>query len=60
MMTRIVDTVHFASKRDCGPLQLADACAFIIKRKMAQKPDADRFYSALEPMLTWRHGASTS
>ncbi|WP_318761817.1 DUF3800 domain-containing protein [Aminobacter niigataensis] len=31
-LRRIIDTVHFAAKPDCAPLQLADLCAFCIAR----------------------------
>lgn len=31
-LNRIIDTPHFASKKDCASLQLADLCAFTISR----------------------------
>jgi hypothetical protein len=31
-LKRIIDTVHFADKRDARPLQLADLCAFTLGR----------------------------
>ena len=50
-LTRIVDTTHFAEKLDTSILQVADACAFAIKRKLMGKSDADRFYDAIEGQL---------
>jgi hypothetical protein len=38
--TRIVDTVHFAEKGHSSPLQVADACAFAIKRHSWGRPKA--------------------
>jgi Protein of unknown function (DUF3800) len=48
--SRIVDTAHFAKKSESSPLQIADACAFAIKRHLMQKPDSDRFY---EPLMQY-------
>jgi hypothetical protein len=53
-LTRIVDTVHFAQKDECAALQVADACAFAIKRFLMKKPEADRFYRPLVPQLIWQ------
>jgi hypothetical protein len=47
-LTRIVDTVHFAEKGYSSPLQLADVCAFAIKRHLMKTPENDRFYLALK------------
>lgn len=38
-LTRIVETAFFAKKTDSSPLQLADACAFAVKRFMQGAPD---------------------
>ena len=53
-LTKIIDTIHFASKQDSAPLQVADACAYIIKRYLMGKPDAMDFYKLLLPQLIWR------
>lgn len=50
----IVDTVHFASKDESALLQIADMCAFIIKRQMTGKADTRAFFEALRPHLV--HG----
>ena len=34
-------------------LQLADACAFAIKRKAMKKSDSARFFQPLEPQIIW-------
>jgi hypothetical protein len=49
--TRIVDTVHFAEKGHSSPLQVADACAFVIKRHLMGTPESDRFYEPLKPRM---------
>jgi hypothetical protein len=53
-LTRIVDTAHFAEKLDSSPLQIADACAFSIMRRLRRAPDCERFYHPLEPHLVMR------
>jgi hypothetical protein len=47
-LKRIIDTVHFAAKEDCAPLQLADLCAFCVARisKGKEVPDA-----VLDPII---------
>jgi hypothetical protein len=56
-LTKIVDTVHFAGKTESSLLQLADACAFVLKRSLANKPDASVFTPLLvEPVLQWARG----
>lgn len=52
-LTHIVDTVHFAAKTECAALQMADACAFSIKRYLMGKPFAERFFDPLRPQLNW-------
>ncbi len=46
-ITRIRDTVHFAEKAESPALQIADICAFVIKRYLAGARDGDRFYRIL-------------
>lgn len=49
----IIDTVHFAAKRESMPLQIADACAFVIKRYLMEKPDSVSFFDVLRPQLAF-------
>jgi hypothetical protein len=53
-LTRLVDTVHFAEKLDSILLQLADACAYAIKRRLMKASDSDRFYQPLVPFMVRR------
>lgn len=48
-LTKIIDTVHTAEKNQSTILQLADACAFIIKRGLMGKPHMDRFLRHVQP-----------
>jgi hypothetical protein len=50
-LQKVVDTAHFADKTDCSILQLADVCAFAIKRKLMGTSDCDRFYAPIDPQL---------
>jgi len=52
-LKRIVDTPHFASKRDCPPLQLADLCAFVIGRVMKDKPVPTNVATIIANHLKW-------
>lgn len=47
----IIDAVHFAQKSASLLLQIADHCAFIIKRKLMGKTDVDDCYRAIEPYI---------
>lgn len=47
--TRIVDTLHFAEKHENSLLQLADVCAFCLKRWIMKRPHADRFMKPIWP-----------
>lgn len=47
----VVDTVHFAEKAHSALLQIADACAFVIKRALMGKPDQANLFSALSSQL---------
>jgi uncharacterized protein DUF3800 len=48
---RIVDTVHFARKSESALLQLADVCAFFIKRALMKKPEAERFIAPIRKQM---------
>ncbi|MES0061903.1 DUF3800 domain-containing protein [Mesorhizobium sp. M0041] len=45
---RIVETVHFAEKKDCALLQYADAIAFAAARKLQTKDRADDLISVFD------------
>lgn len=47
----IKDTVHFATKSESAPLQIADACAFIIKRHLMRRDQSDFLYRLIEPQI---------
>jgi hypothetical protein len=49
---RIVDTITFAGKSESILLQIADTCAFVIKRKLSGKDDVQPYFVQLEPQLT--------
>lgn len=53
-LRHVIDTVHFAKKSESSPLQLADACAFAIRRHLERRPDAATYYEPLAPALTVR------
>src|SRR5207248_8622062 len=44
---RIVDTIYFAGKDDAILLQLADACAFIIRYYLERKQNVEEFIDVL-------------
>jgi hypothetical protein len=46
-LERIVETAHFAAKDDSSVLQVADACAFALSRKLKGGPDSERFANPL-------------
>lgn len=48
---RIVDTVTFAEKRESILLQIADTCAYVIKRKIMGKSEIVPCYDLLAPQL---------
>jgi hypothetical protein len=52
-LRHIVDTIHFAGSHESIGLQLADACAFFIKRHHAAKPndEANQFYELLRSRI---------
>lgn len=48
-LTRVVDTLHFAEKTENSLLQLADVCAFCLKRYIMKRPDSERFIRPILP-----------
>jgi len=49
----IVETVHFAEKAESMPLQVADACAFVMKRHLMEKNDVDGYFDVLRNEIVW-------
>jgi hypothetical protein len=47
----IRDGLHFSKKTESAHLQIADACAFIIKRHIMRDELAFQFYSQIAPMM---------
>lgn len=52
-LRHIVDTIHFAGSHESIGLQLADACAFLIKRHRVGKEHngAEDFYRGIQPCI---------
>jgi hypothetical protein len=46
-LTRIMGQPHFEPKSAMSPLQIADVCAFVTKRRVMEKADAERFFDPL-------------
>lgn len=60
---RVIGTVHFALKREDRLLQVADACAFFMQRKLRNALGSDRFFTPLQdqiaiPTIVWREPAT--
>ena len=49
-LTRVIGQPHFEGKSLFSPLQVADACAFAVKRQLMKRPDSTRFFEPLVPM----------
>jgi hypothetical protein len=49
-LTRVIGQPHFEGKSVFSPLQIADACAFAVKRQLMKKPHATRFFKPIVPM----------
>jgi hypothetical protein len=49
----IVDAVHFAKKEHSLLLQIADICAFFMKRKLMKKEDSEKLFAELAPQIWW-------
>lgn len=50
-LSRIIYPMHFEEKTDSSALQVADACAFILKRWCMGAPEAERFYLPLSECI---------
>jgi hypothetical protein len=51
---RIVETVHFAQKVESSLLQVADICAFAIKRDFMKASHSSRLYDAMREYVIFR------
>jgi hypothetical protein len=49
---RVIDTAHFVEKSEAKMLQLADLCAFVIKRRMMGKADSVPLMESIEKLLS--------
>jgi hypothetical protein len=47
-VSRIIDTPHFVKKSESSILQIADAWAFLLRRKLLEKPDVEYFSSVFD------------
>ncbi len=52
-LTRIRGTPQFEDKGDASLLQLADVCAFVIKRHLMKADKIERFFGPLRPMIAF-------
>jgi hypothetical protein len=48
---RLIYPIHFEKKTDSSSLQIADVCAFALKRYLMKTPEYRRFYDPLEANL---------
>ena len=55
----VIDTVHFAMKHESILLQIADHCAFIIKRHLMGKTDTRELYDLLAPNIQKEYTKAT-
>jgi hypothetical protein len=53
-LERIVETIHFAQKSESSLLQVADLCAFAIKRDLMKSSHSDRLYNAIRDQIIFR------
>lgn len=47
----IIEALHFAEKHESPLMQLADVCAFVIKRHLQRRSDVREFYDAIAPQM---------
>jgi Protein of unknown function (DUF3800) len=50
-LEKIIETVHFVQKRESSLLQIADLCAFAIKRNMMKAKHWERLYTPLHDQV---------
>jgi hypothetical protein len=58
-LTRIMGEPHFEKKSALSLLQLADVCAFVLKRLCLGKPEIERFMAPLRPQTVTYHDPLT-
>jgi hypothetical protein len=51
-LQRVIDTAHFAEKNEAPILQLADVCAYFIRRRLMGRMDSMRFLNHVMNQLT--------
>jgi len=50
-LTKVIGRPHFENKSMYSPLQIADACAWAIRRQIAKLPNATRFFEPIVPLI---------
>ncbi len=68
-VSRIIETLHFEEKSDSSALQVADYCAWAIRRRLSEEANCGRFCNPLLPQMvnklkgmeaTWADAALTA
>jgi hypothetical protein len=59
-LRKVRGSLHFASKAESGPLQLADICAFIIRGHLARHPHNPPLYKRVKRKLLMLPGSEES
>lgn len=59
-LERIVETVHFAQKNESSLLQIADICAFSIKRQVQKAQHAEKLYDVLKAQILFTPSVVTA
>jgi hypothetical protein len=54
-LDHIVDTMHFVDSTHTWGVQMADACAFFIKRHLMGRPDEGGFYATIKSRIAGGH-----
>src|SRR5262249_49196443 len=52
-LERIIETVHFVQKSESSLLQIADICAFAIKRNLTKSSHHERLYAPLHGQIVF-------
>jgi hypothetical protein len=52
-LRKVVDTPHFAAKRDSSLLQLADVCAYLITRRLRREDSSQPFFELISGQLAF-------
>jgi len=52
---RIIETIHFAQKTESSLLQVADVCAFALKRDIMKASHSDRLYNAIRDYVIFKN-----